>query len=503
MKLVFTIAWRNIQRHRRKSAVIGVILFLGAAVMTVGNGVLSGMDRGLADSIINRFTGQVVVLSRTQERDGVIITAMGKSIEVIKGYAEIKKVLDSQDYIARYLPVGRGITMVLNEAGDMGFTSLIGADFEAYQSMFLNNVQLVEGRFLKKGERGILITEGNRKEIFLNQNFWIQPEGAPVRDAALPDEAKEHRDTLDVRESVVLMGASSENASLDILAPVKGVVRYEYLDKFWRYFNIIDMESFREAFQYVTASDAKVKLDEKKSRIMESENLDYLFGGSVISSAGSAGGYDVRAMVKRDRKAGDAAGVDSGAYNVVFIKLKKGVSIDGAVDRLEKALKNTGGRAVSWKKAAGEIAELATIIRGALFGFVMFIFFVAIIIIMNTLTMTALERVSELGMMRAVGAQKGFISRMFLTETFILSFAFGGAGMVFGIVIVAVLNALGITTDNSVLQLLFGGDVFSPFIDFRDVIVGIAELSLVTVLAAIYPIRVTRRITPLEAIARD
>jgi len=48
MNLIIKIAWRNILRHKGKSVIIGVILFLGALIMTVGNGVISGWTLGCA-----------------------------------------------------------------------------------------------------------------------------------------------------------------------------------------------------------------------------------------------------------------------------------------------------------------------------------------------------------------------------------------------------------------------------------------------------------------------
>ena len=101
MGLIIKIAWRNIQRHRGKSFVVGIILFLGALVMTVGNGVVSSMEKGLRENIMNRFTGQIVIMSNKQEQDNVIFTPMGKDVEVITGYEKIRKVLSSQDYIDR------------------------------------------------------------------------------------------------------------------------------------------------------------------------------------------------------------------------------------------------------------------------------------------------------------------------------------------------------------------------------------------------------------------
>ena len=47
MSLSSKIAWRNIWLHKNKSIVIGIILFLGAFLMTLGNGIVSGMEKGL------------------------------------------------------------------------------------------------------------------------------------------------------------------------------------------------------------------------------------------------------------------------------------------------------------------------------------------------------------------------------------------------------------------------------------------------------------------------
>jgi ABC-type antimicrobial peptide transport system permease subunit len=133
----------------------------------------------------------------------------------------------------------------------------------------------------------------------------------------------------------------------------------------------------------------------------------------------------------------------------------------------------------------------------------MMLFVVAIIIIVNTLSMAALERTTEIGMMRAVGARKGFISKMFLAETGALSTVFGGAGIVAGAITVKILAALQLTSDNDMVQLFFGGDTFHPLLTGGDFILAIVQLTLVTLIAVVYPVRVARSITPLDAISRD
>jgi putative ABC transport system permease protein len=192
-------------------------------------------------------------------------------------------------------------------------------------------------------------------------------------------------------------------------------------------------------------------------------------------------------------------------YNIVFVKLKGGVSYRYALANLNRALAeaNTGVRAVTWNRASGPIGSMAIIIKGALFVFVTVLFFVAVIIIINTLTMAALERTSELGMMRAIGARKSFIGGMFIGETGILSAVFGGAGIAAGIIVVKLIPLFKITTSNDMVQLLYGGDIFRPVLMLPDIGLTVLQLVFVTVVAALYPVAVARGITPLDAISRD
>jgi len=106
-------------------------------------------------------------------------------------------------------------------------------------------------------------------------------------------------------------------------------------------------------------------------------------------------------------------------------------------------------------------------------------------------------------MMRAVGAHKNFIITMFIGETGLLSFAFGGSGIVVGMIIIKFISLLHITSDNDIVQLLYGGTTFNPFLNASDVMLVILQLALVTLLAVIYPVKVASSITPLDAISRD
>jgi ABC-type transport system, involved in lipoprotein release, permease component len=504
--LAFTIAWRNLWRHRGKSIVIGVILFFGTLLMTVGNGFISGMEKGLSENIVNLFTGDIVVISNEQEKDDVLFEMMGKPLKVIKNFDAAKKVLAKEAFIQKFLPATAGMVFVLNPGSDMGNIMLLGVDIDKYRAMFPNSIKVTDGGLFKPGERGVLVAEEARKQAWDFMDFWIIPQGEVLNRKKLPADMRGVAD-LDVSNSLVFMGTSTSNSTMDIRVPVKGIIKYKALNKIWGNYCIVDIESFREAHNYVTGADSKVEIPKEEKKLLESDNLDQIFGsGDIIDKSvvtnESISVKDIQAQTQRKVTEYNP---DAGSYNLAFIKLKPGISQTVALNMLNREFRqqHLNVRAVSWKSSVGTIGSMAMMVKAALNTFIMFIFFVAIIVIMNTLSMAAIERVSEIGMMRAIGARKGFMRKMFVYETGLLSFFFGGLGIIAGIAVVYLLRAAGISTTNEILQLVYGGEQLSPIFTMADFFLGIVELGIVTFLSVLYPLRVVGKIVPLDAISRD
>jgi ABC-type lipoprotein release transport system permease subunit len=195
---------------------------------------------------------------------------------------------------------------------------------------------------------------------------------------------------------------------------------------------------------------------------------------------------------------------DEGTYNIVMVILKPGIKQDDGVTRLNKAFRDRKlddyVRAVSWKDAMSSYEGLRKTLRISLMVLVNLIYLSAVLMIANTLSMAAEERTEEIGTMRTVGAQKGFIARMFAMETSLISFLFGGIGMVLGIIAIVVLAAAEIPISDDTLQMGLGGDILSPLVDLRGITAGIIQLAFVTIIAMVYPILVARRIDPIDAI---
>lgn len=508
MQLIFKIAWRNIWRHKGKSLVIGIIIFIGVLIMTVGNGIISGMEKGLAQNIVNSFTGDIVIVPNEQEKDDVLFDFMnGKPLKVIANYEAVKELLKKEPMVKEFVPVTAGMVFVLNSGSGMGIIRLLGVDIDQYKKVFPGNFIITQGRTLRSGERGILVSEETREQCYNQMNFWLIPRGEALNKRKLSAEALKNINRLTLQRDLVFMGASNSNTFVDVKIPVYGIMKYKALNKIWGTYSIVDIESFREGHNYITSSDTTARVPEKDQALLYDDQLDQLFDtDSLVETENDSGDQlSVEAIQALTRKKAIKAQVDNGSYNLIFLKLKPGTSSQKALQNINTLFKdnNVKVRAISWRSAVGVFGSMAALIKGALNLFIMFVFLVAIIIIMNTLSMAALERVSETAMMRAIGAGKLFLRNMYICETGLLAFFFGSIGIVLGIVVIFFLNVANITTTNELLQLVYGGEKLKPVFILPDLLIGLFELGIVTFLSVLYPLRLVGKVVPLDVMARD
>jgi ABC-type lipoprotein release transport system permease subunit len=503
--LILKIAWRSLLRHRAKSIIIGTILFLAAFIMTLGDATAIGMRRGVEENIVRSFTGHIILVSDLETKDNVLFTPMAKPLKILPNFEKLKTVLQQQAFIKDFLPMTRGGVAILG-GQQMSFMLTFGCNFEDFQRVFGSPVTPIEGDLLRSGDHGILVNVNGRKNLYKFQGFWLTPDGYDLNQNNLTDEAKKEMSKLVTKTSLALEGFGEPN-STNKEVPVRGVVRFHSLNSLMSEVTFMDIETYREIFGYYTARDIVENLPAKQKALLNANEEDLFGGGDIFSTGASGSGTisQVEALIKTQTKTTRTIDYDTAAFNYVSILLKPGEDLNASVAKVKQLMKvnNLPVKVLTWKTASGQVAQISDVLQAILVVFVVLLFFVAIIIIMNTLSMNALERTEEFGMMRAVGARKGFITRMFLAETFSLSFVFGGAGIFIGVIITWILRPMRIGSGgNEIFELLFGGEVFRPTLGFDGLVLGIVSLGIVTVLAVIYPLIVARTITPLDAINR-
>src|SRR4030042_93291 len=172
--LVFKIAWRNVLRHKGKSIIIGSILFLGALIMTLGNAVAIGMQRGVEEHMVRSFTGHIILVSDQETKDNVLFTPMAKPLKILGNYDRIAAVLRQQDYVKDFLPMTRGGVAILGGPG-MNFLLTFGCNFDDFQRVFGSPVGAVEGQLLNTGRHRLLINEKSRQNQHKMRGQWPRP----------------------------------------------------------------------------------------------------------------------------------------------------------------------------------------------------------------------------------------------------------------------------------------------------------------------------------------
>ena len=127
------------------------------------------------------------------------------------------------------------------------------------------------------------------------------------------------------------------------------------------------------------------------------------------------------------------------------------------------------------------------------------IFIVALVIMNNSMVMATMERTREIGTMRAIGAQRSEILKMFLIEGLVMALVFGGIGCALAGGLTAFLHQVGYPARNDFMIFLFAGPRFYPSLSMAQVLIGLMLVTIVTLISILYPAVLATRVTPLSA----
>jgi ABC-type lipoprotein release transport system permease subunit len=187
------------------------------------------------------------------------------------------------------------------------------------------------------------------------------------------------------------------------------------------------------------------------------------------------------------------------------VMLKDPSQLDKTMAEIEQQAKTDGLnlKSMSWQKAAGFIGQFAFLAKVVLYVFVLVIFVVTLVVINLALMMATMQRIREIGTMRAIGAQRAFVLMMVLIETICLGLVFGTVGAVAGSGVVSLLGSKGIPAFNEWLYFFFSGPRLFPGLHAGNLIAAFVIILLVTCISTLYPALIATRVSPVEAMASD
>ncbi|NUN14755.1 MAG: ABC transporter permease [Myxococcales bacterium] len=323
--------------------------------------------------------------------------------------------------------------------------------------------------------------------------------------------------------TLTITGLTRAGYVRNVNVPVYGTFQFKSLEKsaLSGGQNLMDMMTFRDLYGFGTADRVEENAEIKKEfGVVEvaRENADEaLFGGedAAIVSDSATTGFDefknvdlqgaqryTQALLERIYTSDE---INTGVALNAAIMLKDPTRLDETVAVINRVSqeKNLGIQAVTWRAASGLVGQFITLVRAVLYVAIFIIFVVALVIINNSMVMATLERVREIGTMRAIGAQRGFVLWMLLVETAAISLFFGGVGAMAGSGLVLTLGQVGIPAGADILVFLFSGPRLYPFLAPIHLVIAFFVLLGVSVASTFYPALIAMRVTPLQAMQEE
>ncbi len=257
--------------------------------------------------------------------------------------------------------------------------------------------------------------------------------------------------------------------------------------------NLVDMETFRSMYGRLTAAQqdelAGIRAAAGVADISREDAEAALFGGGPAEPVAQAAPTE-RAPEGASTLALNAAVVfdDPSRGPQTLEALREKVAADGL--KLD---------VVDWQAAAGLVGQIISVLEVILVVAIGIIFLVALVILNNTMVMTTLDRTTEIGTLRAIGAPKVFVIAMFLVETLVLALIAGALGAAVGVGFVLWLGHVGIPAVADIMVLLFAGKRLYPEVGANNALLGAAVVTVVAVLSTLYPAFLASRVPPVVA----
>ena len=182
--------------------------------------------------------------------------------------------------------------------------------------------------------------------------------------------------------------------------------------------------------------------------------------------------------------------------NSQYMSLMANVSNINDVKNVENKINNLGYSTISTQSIISTINNVFLVIQGVLSVIGLIALFVAALGIINIMIISVLERFKEIGILKAVGATKRDIKRIFLSEGAIIGATGGIIGIIMG-------EGIGFIISNVLSQTLGESAVNLFQIDWPIIIGALVIAIVIATLASIYPARRASKLNPVETLRRE
>jgi putative ABC transport system permease protein len=478
--VVWKIALRNLKEHKVKTIIIGTLIAIAITLLVLGNSFMDSVTAGMERTYSETYTADLIVHAPTDP--GISLfgaigpSAANSTLPQIDDLDSLVDILNQKNLNWTPLATGIGTIAYQEEIASMGL--FWGIDESKHKEVFPSALTIQAGRWLLPGEEGVVLGVGRKEAI------------------------EDAMDTnLHVGEKLIVTGFSGAAGPKIRELEIVGFFQYERSNTF------LDMVSFVDN-KAITAiaglGVSKVQIEDLSAEEQDSlgeVNEEDFFGAEDF---GLDFIVEEAPLVDNSDFTLDVSGLSENySPNWHFLLIDTASEQEAAVVKAElEGLFAANDRNLvvdDWRWGAGMSAEIAFSLQFVLNIVILIISVVAIIIIMNTLVISVTERIGEIGTIRAIGGQKGFIRSLITWETLATTGLFGLGGILLAGLILAVLNIVGLSTTDEFLQILIGGEVFRPFLSLPSVAWSLFAVAGIGLVSSLYPVSLAMKVPPVVA----
>ncbi|MDW7693795.1 FtsX-like permease family protein [Flammeovirgaceae bacterium SG7u.111] len=251
-----------------------------------------------------------------------------------------------------------------------------------------------------------------------------------------------------------------------------------------------------------TADKLEIKLRSKV--VVTFQNADGTIVGAAFRVVGifrtSSSAFDEATAYVRGS---DLAGLLNmpGSKHEIVVKGMKMEDVPSIYEAIKKEVPSEV-KVESWKEIQPELGYLGDLMMQMNFLFLAIILFALAFGILNTMLMAVFERVREIGVLMAVGMNKGKIFRMIVVETVLLSFIGAMIGLALSMLLVTVSSSSGI--DLSMFAEGFASwgidQVVYPYLSPDFYFTLVLMVIFTALVSSVYPALKALKLRPVDAI---
>ncbi|WP_257225372.1 ABC transporter permease [Treponema parvum] len=488
--MLFELAVKNIV-SRKSSFVIILFIAMSVALLVLINSVFDRTEHGVEEVFINSFTGDLIIRPKSKIPlslfgDETPVTGTLTKLENLVPYDGVCGVLSSNPHVKSFIPQVSGLAVAENKENRL-LVHLFGVDGAEF-AKHMPSLRVVEGSPYVSGSKGAMLLKTTAASLGVSVGDMIQ--------------------------FSVVDGLSARIRAV----PVSAIYDYTVLNTTLERYMLLDPPTLRSLTDMgETASD--IEIDDSASEILKNAaEIDSLFDGAndvdaviredieappedSISGGGVEGSLSDNAALSAKTEF-EGTGIKSGSWNFIIVRLDSGKNAGKVIRAVNKIFHKNDWpvEAVGWRHAAGNSAMYLYWMRIIFNIGVLIILSSGFIVVNNTLVINVLDRIREIGTMRAVGASGKYVSLLFMLETFMITFVAGILGCLIGSLASFLLTRAHIAFSNSFLIQLFGGNTLAAKITFSNLRNSLGMSLILGVIGWIYPVRAALSISPVQAI---